>query len=135
MAVRTFALVLAVALGLPPAGAAASAVDPAGTELFHGKVWPLLQRACMTCHGEDDPENGLRVDSREALLKGGKSGPAAVPGRPGDSLLVQVVRWNHGDMRMPPKRKLPDPVDISDEAMDSFTVPKFLTKDQLKVLV
>lgn len=33
------------------------------------------------------------------------------------------------------KRKLPDPVDISDEAMDSFTVPKFLTKDQLKVLV
>jgi hypothetical protein len=100
--VKKLALTIMSLLAVAPKVVAA---DP-GDELFHDKVWPLLQRACMTCHGEDEPENDLRVDTREALLQGGKTGPAVIPGRPQDSLLVKVVRWDHGEMRMPPGRKL-----------------------------
>ena len=48
---------------------------------------------------------GLRLDSREGLLKGGKSGPAVVPGNPDKSLLIQAVRQT-GDLKMPQGGKL-----------------------------
>jgi hypothetical protein len=50
---------------------------------------------------------GLRLDSREAILKGGKSGPAVVPGKAADSLLMQAVMQQH-ELKMPPSGKLPE---------------------------
>jgi hypothetical protein len=50
---------------------------------------------------------GLRLDSREALLKGGTRGPAIVPGKPAESLLLRAVRQD-GTLRMPPSGKLKD---------------------------
>ena len=52
---------------------------------------------------------GTRLDSREAILKGGTYGPAIVPGKPDESLLVQAVAHSHDELKMPPKAKLPDP--------------------------
>ena len=50
------------------------------------------------------------LDSRDALLLGGASGPAIVPGKPDDSLLIQAVRYADPDLQMPPKgEKLTDP--------------------------
>src|SRR5262249_9698757 len=53
---------------------------------------------------------GLLLDTRDALRKGGDSGPAIVPGRPTESLLLKAVRHTSAELRMPPKGKLPDAV-------------------------
>ncbi len=83
--------------------------NQAATEFFEAKVRPVLVANCMTCHGPEKQKSGLRVDSREALLKGGENGPAVVPGKPDESLLVAAVRHD-GDIKMPPKNTLPPEV-------------------------
>ena len=55
------------------------------------KIEPLLASRCAACHGPDKAEGGLRLDSREAALRGGDSGPAIVPGKPNESLLLMAV--------------------------------------------
>ncbi|MCC6695488.1 MAG: PSD1 domain-containing protein [Candidatus Hydrogenedentes bacterium] len=81
--------------------------DPELSEFFERQIRPLLAEHCISCHGPDKQKNGLRLDSREAVLRGGVSGPAAAPGDPAASLLVQVIEYA-GDIQMPPQGKLPD---------------------------
>jgi hypothetical protein len=88
------------------ATAARGADDKAATELFLGKVAPLIKTRCLACHG-DDPQKlkgGLDLRSREAMLKGGESGePAIIPGRPDDSVLYLAVTREDPTLAMPPK--------------------------------
>jgi hypothetical protein len=77
---------------------------------FELKIRPILAGTCLKCHGDKKAGNGLRLDSRAALLKGGEHGPAVVPGDPERSLLIQAVRQCRADLKMPPGRKLPDSV-------------------------
>jgi cytochrome c553 len=91
-----------------PAQAADVRPDPAQVEFFEKQVRPLLVKSCHQCHGPDKKKGGLRLDSRAALLAGGDSGPAVVPGQPDKSRLVQAVRYSGDDLRMPPKGKLSD---------------------------
>ncbi|MCY2960805.1 MAG: PSD1 and planctomycete cytochrome C domain-containing protein [Planctomycetota bacterium] len=80
--------------------------DPA--VLFETRVRPILVNRCEECHAET-ADGDLRVDSREALLKGGESGPAIVVGDPEASLLIQAVRQTHAKLKMPKRRaKLSD---------------------------
>lgn len=88
-------LVLVVAA--PPAG---------GEEFFESRVRPVLVERCVKCHGPDKASGGLRVDSREALLKGGDTGPAIVPGKTQDSLLVKAIKRLDGVEAMPPDKAL-----------------------------
>ena len=83
---RPAALIALAALGLP---ASAGAQSP--TDFFETRVRPVLADNCYACHARLR-SGGLRVDSREALLEGGDSGPAIVPGDPDGSLLVRAVR-------------------------------------------
>jgi mono/diheme cytochrome c family protein len=76
-----------------------------GEQLFSQKVKPILNRKCSKCHGGDDARSGLRVDSREGLLCGGHRGPAILPGKPDDSLLIQSVLQT-GELKMPRRGKL-----------------------------
>ncbi|HMO66085.1 MAG TPA: DUF1549 domain-containing protein, partial [Verrucomicrobiota bacterium] len=85
-------------------GGAAGAETP--EHHFLGRVQPLLDSRCVSCHGPDKVKGGLRLDSREALLAGGDSGPALVPGQPSDSLILQAVMHAKPDLEMPPKEKL-----------------------------
>src|SRR5690606_11406275 len=71
------------------------------------KVRPVLLAQCVVCHGERLQQGELRLDTRAAMLKGGVSGPSVVPGKPGESLLLESVRY-HTARKMPPKGKLPD---------------------------
>lgn len=71
---------------------------------FENHVRPLLIDKCQSCHGEK-AKGGLRLNSREAMLKGGDSGPALEPGRPERSLIVKAIEYD-GELRMPPKGKL-----------------------------
>jgi hypothetical protein len=73
---------------------------------FIERVKPLLESRCISCHGPDKAKGGLRLDSRAAALKGGESGPALVPGKPAESLIVQAVMHARPDLEMPPKDKL-----------------------------
>ena len=78
---------------------------------FELKVRPVLARHCFKCHGGDKTGGGLRVDTREALLKGGERGPAVVPGRAADSLLASALRHDEqAGVKMPPDGKLPEDV-------------------------
>ncbi len=104
----TLALVLSLVLtGSARAGDSAAA-DRAAMDFFETAVRPVLVQSCQKCHGPDKSSSGLRLDSREAILKGGASGPAIVPGQPGASLLVQAVAHSHEELKMPPRGKLPD---------------------------
>ena len=66
---------------------------------FETRVRPVLAVNCYGCHGPEKQANMLRVDSRESLLRGGKRGPALVPEKPEESLLIQAVR--HQGLQMP----------------------------------
>src|SRR5262245_6754326 len=79
---------------------AAQTTDTAKIEFFESKVRPVLANSCYDCH-TDSANGGLRVDSREALLKGGKRGPAIVIGKPEESLLIKAVTHSHETLRMP----------------------------------
>ncbi len=71
-------------------------------DLYEDKVRPLLASRCLACHAEVKA-GGLRLDSRAAMLAGGKSGqPAIVPGKPDESLLVKAVAFTHAKLKMPP---------------------------------
>ena len=87
----------------PPAALA----QPAGDEFFEKTVRPVLVERCLSCHAADKAKGGLRLDTRDGVLKGGHAGPAAVPGKTADSLLVTAIR-HADDLRMPPREKLPD---------------------------
>src|SRR5271163_4123383 len=76
----------------------------AGPDFFENNVRPVLANNCYACHTGTEL-GGLRVDSRENLLKGGKSGPALVPGEPERSLLIQAVQQT-GELKMPKGGKL-----------------------------
>ncbi len=85
-------------------------LDPAHVEFFENKIRPVLVEHCYRCHSAEAEKNKklkaeLRVDSRQALAKGGESGPAVVPGDLKKSLLVQALY--HVDLSMPPSGKLP----------------------------
>lgn len=102
-------LVLALTCSVPGEVHADSARDDAET-FFELKIRPTLAGTCFTCHGGKKTSSGLRVDSRDALIKGGENGPAVIPGEPGKSLLVQAVRYAHDDIKMPPDKQLPEAV-------------------------
>ena len=74
---------------------------------FERHVRPMLVAHCLKCHGDAKPKGGLSLTSRAALLKGGDSGPAVVPGDPERSLLVRAVRYLDDGTRMPPASKMP----------------------------
>ncbi len=95
-------------VGSPPAPPASPAVLPS----FAEDVAPILDRWCVSCHGEKEAQAGLRLDGYEAAMKGGEDGPVIVPGDPAASqLLAQIERRTRPPM--PPKKRLPrDPVAV-----------------------
>jgi Protein of unknown function (DUF1553)/Protein of unknown function (DUF1549)/Planctomycete cytochrome C len=99
-----FWIAMLILLGFLPAVFAAA---PDDTDFFEKKVRPLLVEKCQSCHGAEKQKGNLRVDSKAALLAGGDRGAAVVPGKPDESLIVRVLAHD-GDVKMPPKNKLPN---------------------------
>ena len=79
-----------------------------GARIFVDKVRPVLERSCFSCH-TDDERSGLRLDSRERMLQGGKRGPAIIPGNAEESLIIAALRRVNEDLQMPRNAdQLPD---------------------------
>ena len=122
---RTILLVIFVMAGeaaaqVPPtdvSGLSAAPVSftPEQVEFFEARIRPVLVEHCYSCHSAEAKElkGRLRLDSRDAVLNGGDSGPSLVAGNPEVSLLMQALR--HDGLEMPPDRKLPENV-LSDFA-------------------
>src|SRR5579875_1040368 len=78
---------------------AASAGADEPDRLFREQVAPVLERRCLHCHGsEAPPKGGLSLSSRAGLLRGGENGPAVVPGKPDESLLLEMVSGDAPEM-------------------------------------
>src|SRR5689334_10517816 len=112
---RSFAAVLALALTLglrPPVEGQDSSPPPRqeSVDFFEKRIRPVLHDQCIGCHGPEKQKGGLRLDSRAALLRGGDSGAAVVPGDPDRSLLLRAMRQTDAEFAMPPRKsgkKLP----------------------------
>ena len=85
-------------------------LTPEQLDFFESKIRPVLIENCYRCHSasEQSVRGGLSVDNREALLAGGESGAAIVPGDLENSILWHAI--NYRDYRMPPRGKLPPQV-------------------------
>ena len=87
----------------------AAQLAPDQVEFFEKKIRPVLAEKCYACHGsQTEPMAGLRVDSKDALLKGGSRGTSIVSGDPDASLLIRAIRYSDLELKMPPTGKLAD---------------------------
>src|SRR5260370_29941300 len=71
---------------------------------FDRDVMPTLQSSCVPCHGPEKHEGQLRLDSEEAILRGGVSGKVIIPGNGQESLFVNRLFGVRASPRMPPAR-------------------------------
>jgi hypothetical protein len=117
MSVQHFARSLAVLgvgiiLTAGPARAADKPPKAAQIAFFEKNIRPVLVKECYTCHATTAKKikGGLTLDTRSGLREGGDSGPAIVPGKPSQSLLLKAIKHQHETLKMPPKKKLPDAV-------------------------
>ena len=78
--------------------------DESSDAQFENQIRPVLVETCFRCHGDSKISGMLRVDSREALLKGGESGAAIVPGKPDESLLIKAIQRHEDVSAMPPEK-------------------------------
>src|SRR5262245_22651525 len=85
---------VAAALLLLGASIGVARADEAGDTFFRERIEPVLKAECFHCHSSqaDELQAGLRLDSRDALLTGGDSGPAVDLKSTGESLLLQALR-------------------------------------------
>lgn len=81
-----------------------------GIDFFEKKIRPVLIQHCYECHSaaSDEIQGDLRLDSRDAIRKGGDTGPAVVPNKAQQSLLLDAIR--HETFEMPPDKKLSDAI-------------------------
>jgi hypothetical protein len=107
-AATAIVLSLSVCTPIPAAGNDGGAAAPPAelVDFFERRIRPVLVEHCYECHAADAKAlmGGLRLDSPAGLKKGGDSGPAVEPGKPGESLLVSALRYE--SFEMPPKGPL-----------------------------
>ncbi|MEQ8789134.1 MAG: DUF1553 domain-containing protein [Pirellulaceae bacterium] len=92
-------------------------------EITNLDIEPLMRLRCTTCHGLRKQEAGLDLRTKAAMLKGGKSGPAIVPGKPEESLIVQKIHAGE----MPPKEQLVRAGVRPMEAIELESLKKWIT--------
>jgi hypothetical protein len=100
------------------AGRAATAGQDATPELTQHEIIPILRLRCTVCHGHRTKEAGLDLRSKASMLRGGKSGPAIVLGKPAESLTIQKIRSGE----MPPNKRL---IEVGVKPMSSSELGKF----------
>src|SRR5580658_7639782 len=104
---RCFPALLAIFAALPAIHAQAPVAS--NSDFFETKIRPVLATNCYSCHASSaQSQGGLRVDSQEALLRGGGRGAAVVPGDPDKSWLIRAVRQTDPALKMPMGGKLSD---------------------------
>merc|ERR1711964_772128 len=92
-----------------------AAEEPDPTDFFEKKIHPVFVQKCYQCHSTTHhSKGGLEMGSRQGWMTGGKHGQAIVPGKPNESLLIQVLDHSH-DLKMPK-----DGVKLADFVIQDF---------------
>lgn len=82
--------------------------ERAKLDFFESKIRPALIEHCQECHASDSEQaGGLLLDSQAGWKKGGDQGPAIVPGKSNESLLLKAISYSNPKLQMPPDGKLP----------------------------
>ncbi len=82
--------------------------ERAKLDFFESKIRPVLIAHCQECHALDSEQaGGLLLDSQAGWQKGGDQGPAIVPGKSNESLLLKAISYSNPKLQMPPDGKLP----------------------------
>ncbi len=102
-------ILILTAFSASSTGRFASADEPVS---YSGDVVPFLEEHCIACHDDGFETSELALHDRDAMLKGGRRGPAVVPGKGSESALVQFMTGKK-QPQMPPKTSIPlDQVDV-----------------------
>ena len=101
-------LLASLCLALPIEAADTPPPPSDSQAFFTQRVAPILSHSCLHCHGMERQKGHLRLDSRDAMLRGGGRGPALVPEHPEQSLIMTAVRYGDDDLQMPPDQPLAD---------------------------
>ena len=112
----SFLFLLIILPALSSRAAAPAKISPADAAFFETKIRPVLIDNCYKCHSHDADrvKGGFLLDSASALLMGGDTGPAIVPGNPKGSLLITAITYKDEDLQMPPKGKKLSDAQIAD---------------------
>lgn len=95
-------------MALAIVGASSIIATAADSVSFVDDVQPILVSKCISCHGPEKQEGGLRLDSPAAARAGGQQGAAIVPSDVAKSLLITAISFRDPNLQMPPKQKLSD---------------------------
>ena len=102
--IRAIQILLIALLACGMTNAAEPTPDTEAIKFFESKVRPVLVARCLKCHGKAQQKGQLRLDSLEAVLKGGESGEIVISGKPTESLLIEAI--NRTGLEMPPDAPL-----------------------------
>lgn len=103
-----FFMFIVVLTSARAAETAASKVIPvakikhSGAVDFEKEILPILKNNCLACHNQTKPKGGLILETPQTILKGGDTGPAVVPKKSGESLLLKAASHRDPDLIMPP---------------------------------
>ena len=109
---RTPFALATITFGIGMGATPTSADQAANLEFFESKIRPVLINHCYDCHSAESgkAKGGLQLDSRAAWQVGGESGPAILPGKPEESLVIKAISRSGIIPEMPPKSHLPKQV-------------------------
>ena len=101
---------------------AADAPDAEGVKFFEAKIRPILAQNCVGCHGDEKQKGGLRLDTRENILKGGldedkKPVKVIEPGNPDKSPLIEAINYKNEDLQMPPPKRNKETKKLEDKKL------------------
>src|SRR5262249_38252409 len=83
---------------------------------FEKEILPILKNNCLACHNQTKAKADLVLEAPQTILKGGESGPAAIPGKSSESLLLKLA--SHQDQPvMPPKENKVNAADLTPEQL------------------
>lgn len=99
-------VVLAAALQCATSAAEPPSAVSSQFNYFEQHIRPLLIKHCYECHAGKKQSGGLSLATRDGWQRGGDQGPAIMPGKPDDNLLIQAVCYRNDDLRMPPDDRL-----------------------------
>jgi len=69
---------------------------------YADRIQPILAKYCVACHSHDAPESNLKLLSLASMITGGDSGPALIPGKPSESLILRRI-LGLDEPKMPPE--------------------------------
>ena len=107
-ATALFALAIAASplFAQNPAPRKIAEINHPGEVDFQKEILPILRRNCLACHSGTKAEGDLVLESPATIRKGGSQGPAVVPGKSGESLLLQLASWQKESFMPPPDNKV-----------------------------